>query len=451
VAVAVVAGLVAVCWPAQAQLLEQYFAPGVPGYGTEQGVTVLSRLRPLYDSSGVRVGDFTVRPSLDESVGYDSNPFGLSGGSGSALIHTAPSVSARSDWSRDSLGAAVSLDNYAYLDQPSQNRTDVSASLGGGYTIGRSDLDLGYSYLSLHATANQVGALAASVPTHYTVHDLRSDYSIDLGRVSFVPNVDVSRYSFDPAVIDGVAASQRYRDRVVGTGGVTTRYELSDQHDLLLVLQGVDSHYTNPQPGEPTNNSTSELALAGIDYQASGVWRYRLLAGIEHRDFAAAAFKSRTEPVAELAAIWTPTGLTTVTGTASRSIEEPSAEGTSGFVEDTVGLVVDHEYLRNVLLQGRAGVQAAQYMGGGSDTSYSVGGGVTWLLNRRVRLSANYDYNHQHGSSSVTQGGQLTPVELGSGGLVGTSLASGGVVNPNTITSGSYTDSLFLLTLHFGL
>ena len=37
---------------AHAQLLTSLFPEGVPGYGTEQGVTVQSRARPAYDLSG---------------------------------------------------------------------------------------------------------------------------------------------------------------------------------------------------------------------------------------------------------------------------------------------------------------------------------------------------------------------------------------------------------------
>ena len=431
---------------ARAQSLDAYFPAGIPGYGTQQGVTVLSRQRPLYDEPGVRVGDFVIRPTLDESFGYNSNLLGISGTPGSFLVKTSPAISAYSDWSRDRVGVSLSLDNYAYLNTPRQNETDANVSIGGAYTIGRSDLDLAYSHLSLHQTGTEVGALASDLPIHYSVDDVRTDYTIDLGRLSFVPNVDLSDYNFDNATILGVNTGQQYRDRVVATGGVTTRYELSDANHLLLVLQGVDSHYTQPQPGQPTNNSTSFLAMAGIDYQANGVFRYRLLAGVEHRDFASSTFKSRTAPIVQAGVIWTPTGLTTVTGTVSRTIEDVTAEGTEGYVYNNANIVVDHEYLRNVLLQGRVGFQAAQFLGGGSQDSYSIGGGVTWLLNRHMRLSANYDYVDQHGSSSGNTNGVLTPVILNTG----TTLTSA-VLNPNTLTTGSYTQSLFLVTLHLGL
>jgi hypothetical protein len=68
-------------------------------------------------------------------------------------------------------------------------------------------------------------------------------------------------------------------------------------------------------------------------------------------------------------------------------------------------------------------VQRADFLQGGTQqTSYSLGAGATWLVNRRVQLSATYDYTAQNGS--------------GTAGLP---------------ISGDYTRGLALLTLRLGL
>jgi hypothetical protein len=71
----------------------------VPGYDQ----SVLGRARPEYAPSGVRVGSFNLLPSLSEGLGYDDNILGSSNGKrGSLLVDTRASLSANSDWSRDS-------------------------------------------------------------------------------------------------------------------------------------------------------------------------------------------------------------------------------------------------------------------------------------------------------------------------------------------------------------
>jgi hypothetical protein len=75
------AWVIGLCLPAfaataEAQLLTSLFPGGVPGYGTEQGVTVQSRARPAYDPLGIRIDTAMARPLLYESFGYDNNIFG---------------------------------------------------------------------------------------------------------------------------------------------------------------------------------------------------------------------------------------------------------------------------------------------------------------------------------------------------------------------------------------
>jgi hypothetical protein len=198
---------------------------------------------------------------------------------------------------------------------------------------------------------------------------------------------------------------------------VTARYALSDQRDLVLVTQGIDSHFYDPGPGQPTNDSHSLLVMGGIDYQATGPWRYRLLLGIESRMFASKSFATHTAPVVSAEAIWTPTGLTTLTAQASRTIEDPAAEGTAGYTYTTAGLVVDHELRRNVLLQARTSYQTADYLQGGSTaTSFSIGGGVVWLINRRVRLALDYTFTDQTSGSPSTFNATPNLTTLSNGG-----------------------------------
>ena len=385
--------------PAWAQYISQFFPSGVPGYQDETGVTVASRLRAPYEPQGVHVGDFLVHAGLGESLGYRSNVAGFAGAPGSWFAETAPSATIVSDWSRDQLGAAVTVDNTRYFSTPKQDTTDWTVAIGGGYTIGRENLTAGYSHLSLHELPNAIGSPLSQTPIPYTVDDARLSYAFDQGRFKFIPRVDVQLYQYGDATVLGVPISQSFDNRVVATAGVETHYALTDQHSLLFVARGTESRYTDTPAGQPTCNSQSILALGGIDYQADGPWRYRLLVGVERRGFDAAQYATHTAPIAEASVIWTPTGLTTVTGTLSRTIEDATQLGTAGYTLTQGSVVVDHEYLRNVLLQAKGSLQAADYLQGGTtQTSYSFGAGAQWLLNQHLRVALTYSFTQQTGS-----------------------------------------------------
>ena len=385
---------------AQAQFIDTYLPANVPGFDQDRGVTVLSRLRPLYQEHGTRLGGFTIRGGLDERFGYNSNITGTQSGPDSPFFETNPSVSADSNWSRDRLGISATADRFDYLSAPRQSHTDWTIGLGGGLTLLRNTLDIGYSHVHGNEFGVNAGAVAYDAPVPFDVDIVRSSYTYDAGRVSLTPNLDFRLFQFGNALTDGTTITQRFRDRTVLSGGVTGRYALSNERSLVLVVQGSGSSYLNQQPGAPTNNSQSVLVLPGIDYQATGPWRYRILIGGELRSLDAAQYGSRVSPIFEASVIYTPTELTTVTATLRREIEDPEAEGTSGYTLTGTALQLDHELRRNVLLQGTASYRAVHYFQGLGDTdTYEFGGGATWLLDPHLSAFASYRFTHQDGSS----------------------------------------------------
>jgi hypothetical protein len=453
-----------------AQSADQYFPP-TSGYDQQPGLTVMSRARPLYAAPGIQFESFDIHPKLDQSVLYNTDPTGVSG-PGSWESVTSASVSAGSLWSRNGLGISLGADHYQYFALPGLDHTNWNVGLVGGYTIGDSPLVLAYSHQSYYqlgtslatartptpllgqtATSQPVtatgtegttspllgqtntfqpvttlGTVSTTTPLLDQTDTAQVNYTFNFSRLSVTPDVSVSSYRFGTATVLGTPLNQNYLDRNALAGGITSRYSLSEEGGLLVVARGIDDAYTNQQPGVPSNDSRNYLLLAGIDYQPRGVWRYRLLAGVELSTFSAAQYSTTTSPVMEGSFIWTPTGLTTLTGSLYRFIQPPQSAGTNGFVLTSARLVVDHELRRNILLQGRGSAQAAQYLQGGTQTNFTFGGGISWLLNRNVRLSLDYDAIKQSGTTGFS-----TPS------------------NPNTVTLGEYNQSLVALTLHMGL
>jgi len=408
---------------AGAAWLDTLFPPGVPGYGTEPGVTVASRLRPETQPEGVRNGAFILRPAWEQSIGYDSNVLGGPTPLGSWVVGTRPSLLVTSDWSRNALGAYVAADNRSDLNLPAQSRTNWTASLGGSIDIGRDRLTLAAAHIASHQDRTDLDALPTDSPVPFQVNDVRAAYTWSSGRWTVTPNLEFASWNFSNTSIMGVPASQAYRDRNVLQGGTTVSYELSPQRNLVFVTRAIGQNYLHPSPGQPSLNSTGYQALGGIDYDNDAVWRYRLLLGAEHRNFAAAAYPARSAPIVEGEITWMPSGMTTVTATVTRSMEDAAQEGVSGFIYTNAKLTLDHELRRDLLLQASAVLQRANFLqGGGQQTSASFGVGATWLMNRRVQLSAIYDLTAQRGSGTAT-----LPL------------------------AGDYTRSLVLLSLRLGL
>lgn len=377
---------------AQAQNIQAYFPPGTAGYDRDLGVTVLTRLRPLYEVPALQVGSFQVASGLDENLYYNSN-FNGSPNSGTWGSRTAASLSTSSNWTRNSLTGEIGFTNNQPFSLPNEGFTDWNVDLGGGYTIGDGGLQVGYSHQTYHQIGVNIGTVTSESPVRDQTDSAYLGYSANFARFTISPSVSATAYRFGTATAGGAALDESFLDRKVIAGGLVTRYSLSDEGSLLLVTRGIGSNFINPPAGQPQQDSTGVQMLGGLDYQAKGVWRYRLLVGVETRTFAASQYPTHTGLITEGSVIWSPTELTTLTGSISRGIEDPETPDTSGFTLTQGKLTVDHELRRNVFLQLRGAVAEAQFLtGGGSQTDIGLGGDVTWLLNQRLHLSLNYDW-----------------------------------------------------------
>lgn len=403
--VVAVLGFAFIYGPARAQLLDQYIPPDISGLSTEPSVTVLSRARPLYDSLGTRIGNFTIRPELNESLGYATNATATAKPHGSAVVETNAGVQAVYDHSGASGAAELSVDDVRYPSARAQSFTNWTASIGGSYEVGRDLLIASFEHLNLTQTVQDLDVPQLDQALAYEVNTVRLGYRFVLNRIFIQPNLTVSDFSYENGTARGVTYLQNYRDRTVYTPAVTVGYQLFPQASAIVVLRDAIGQYgqTSSSPFRRDFNDVS--VLGGIDYNPAGLVRYRVLAGYEVRSFVSAAYKSISSPVVEASVIWTPSGLTTVTGTAARSVQDSASEVTSGLTEMRLGLRVDHELRRNVLLRASFGFATDEYTGTSSSQSlFTAGAGATYLMNRNMRLTASYDFVKRRSSSGAGPG-----------------------------------------------
>ena len=386
---------------ATAEILAALLPEGVPGYDTDPGVTVETRLHPEQMPLGLRDGPLVAAPRLDESFGYNSNALPGPYRRGSWQVVTAPMLSLGTGWSRDAIGALFSIEDTRVLALPAQSRTDGTASVGVRLDNGEDQLTIAAAHIARHEDRGALDTIASDSPVAFQVDDVRAAYAMTSGPWSLVPSLEVANWTYGGTTVLGVPADQSFRDRVVLQGGLTVRYELAPLRSLLFVLRGIDQDYTRTPRGQISPDSVSTQMLAGIDYDDDAVWHWRLLVGGETRRFAASAYKTQTNLIAEAGVGWSPSGMTTVNATASRETDAAAQEGVSGLVYTGARLTIDHEYLRDLLLRASIGLQHADFFQGGHQTGTSAGIGVTWVLNRSLRLSFTYDQTDLHSPHGV--------------------------------------------------
>ncbi len=378
---------------AHAQYVTQFFPEGLFGTSDNLGVTVLTRARPETDYQGMHVGSFLVQPRASEGVGYDDNVTGTSPGKGSALFNTSASIAANSLWSRNALGAFLSVDDYRYPSLSNQDYTDWTAAIGGALDVGQNRITAGYSHLSLHQTARTLDSPQLDAPGAFSVDTLRTSSTIPAGRFAFNPSFTISDYRFQNVSIAGVPTSQAARDRIEFESSMTMRYEVAPLRSFVVSLRETEIHHTEAASGVPSTDSHGVTALAGVDFAASAVWHVSALFGVQARTYSSSAYSNDVAPVAEVNVIWQPTGLTTVTGTLDRRIEDAAEEGYVSYTLTAARLSVDHELRRDVLLGAHATWDNLAYNNGGGTSNFTGGGtSVTWLTNRNLHIVGSFDH-----------------------------------------------------------
>ena len=378
------------------RLLDQLITADIPGLAVEPGVTVLSRQRSEYDSLGIRLGEITIRPELRETIGFDDNVLGRASHRGSAVIETDARLRAFYDHSDTTAFAVLSVDNNRFPEQNQQNYTNYTASIGGAHQFGRDTLTASYEHLNLNQTVRDLDVPQLDQALAFRVDTARVAYHAVFNRVFVEPGLAVSNYAFDNGTVAGQPYVQTYRDRLVVQPSVTVGYELAPRRNLVVVVRDAVASYTNQAGFTPRRDYNDIAVLGGIDFDTGSIFRYRLLAGYESRSFSSSQLKTIQAPVVEAEVIWNPTGLTTVTATASRRIQDSADEATVGVTSTNLGLRVDHELQRNVLLRASANAFLDDYSRGqGSQQLFTAGTGATWLLNRTAQLGLNYDFTRR--------------------------------------------------------
>ncbi len=278
----------------------------------------------------------------------------------------------------------------------------MTAVAGGRLDIGEDKLTLAAAHLVQHEDEAALDTIASERPIEFQVDDLRASYAMTQGRWSIEPGIQATNWTYDDASINGLPASQAYRDRVVIQGGVTARYELAPLRNVVFIARAIEQDYTHTPAGQASPNSTSYQVLAGIDYDDDSVWRYRLLIGGEARQFASKLYRQQNTLIAEAGVSWSPSGLTTLNATVSRETGDAVQEGVSGLTYTTARLTIDHEYFRDLLFRASLGLQRADFFQGGYQVGTTAEVGVTWVMNRSARLSLTYNQTDVRGSNTPT-------------------------------------------------
>lgn len=397
-------------------------------YGRGRNVSVLERERPEYASLGEHVGSFTLFPKLETALAYDTNVYATHKNVASdGLAIVKPAFELQSNWSRHAVEFGAGGEFHEFVSNSSQNQT-------GWFTHANGHLDVyGDSYLAFGAdaehsyesrtNAGSPADAAKPVPQNTEGAYVRGIWQLNRFRTTLGVEDRESDYENVPAqnvntrAIRGVLdeSALNHNDwRLIG------REEFAISPDTAVFGQfGYSStNYTRPHVtvalngsanapiGTVSRNSNEVRGMVGANFDFAALMRGEFGVGYVDREYetiASHSYPTISGAMFEGKLEYFPSELTTVTLVASRLVQDAIYSISSGgYFDNQVNLRVDHELLRNLLLNAAVGYDQQEYQGADRhDHVFTVQGGANYFVNRSVGLGVTVNYADRNANGSV--------------------------------------------------
>jgi hypothetical protein len=371
---------------------------------------VSERARPEYDPIGIRTGGFIAYPTLTSSVEYTDNLFASSNNSQDDTIFVlTPDLRFESQWGRHALNAQVSASTRFHSENDGNDFTDYGGSVDGRLDITRrTSVSANAGYRVGHEERSSPDLPSSAVePTEFQEVTAGIAINHQFNRLALRPSFVFSSLDFADVALRpplGGVVNNDDRDRNEWIGGLRVLYEISPALSLFSEASYGQSEYDNNDDvaagGTVKRDSSAIQGVVGALVDISSLVQGEFAVGYTDTDYEAGAFRDIEGVVADAQLDWLVTDLTTLGFAASREVQETTIDGASGNLVTEVGVSVDHEFLRNLILGAGASYSTSDFEGAGrEDEAFSVGMSGTYLVNRNLRV--NLQYNYQNRDSNV--------------------------------------------------
>ena len=374
------------------------------GGSDQRGDSVRYRTRPAYDAVGIRAGAFTVLPQVNLVGKYDDNIYATDVNETDDFItELATSVSVESGWSRHALNVVAGVRQYIYADNTDENRLDWNVGADGLIDVTRdTQLRGALAYRQLHEDrGDPSAAAAASEPTEYSLLTGAASLDHRFNRLTTRISGGYSEYDYkDVLSTTGVVIDQDDRDRAEYEESLRVGYDVSP--DTNVYVQGTLNQrvYDLTVPVVAVNRDSDGYAVvAGSDFRLSNLMQGGVFVGYQEQSYDDPTLANTSGLAYGASVEWYVTPMTTVSFDAAATIEETTTVGASGYTSQQGGVRVDHELLRNVLVNARVSYESNDCEGvARTDDTLRAGLGVDYLLNRNFVVGVGYDYTDRDSS-----------------------------------------------------
>jgi hypothetical protein len=369
-------------------------AQPIPPVAADKPMTPPAMPMDPYEPTGFTVGNFLVKPAVELTTGYDSNPGRVPGGKGSPVVVIAPVVAVRSQFDKHQLNADV---RAAYVDDTQTNlisHPTVDAHVNGRYDLADTTALNGEGHFMLDAddpgTARFTGKFT-KIPLVSTVGASGGvTQKFDPFEVSVKGAVDHVQFQ-NVGLTDGQILSNQ--DRNFNQYAVQSRvsYALNDQyHPFIDVAVDRRVHELPVDMLGFRRDSTGTAVEGGVTFALTDKLTGDAAVGYLTRQYQDAMLKSVSGFIADANLMYQINPDNTLQFGAKSQVAEIAEAGISGVLKRDVTLEYDHQFEPWLVGTLMTGYGADVFVGSTRvDNRYFVDFGMLYKVSRLLQLQAH--------------------------------------------------------------
>jgi len=358
-----------------------------------------------YQPLGIKIGGFKLDPSFEIENEWNDNIFqSQTEVVDDFIFHLRPSVNVISDWSVHELAFSARADVAQYATNDAENTEEYFFDVSGRLDILKDSFaQVDVSYANQSEDRGSPDSVAGSIePTEYQTFSGGVLLEHKTNRLKFSLSNDFNHTEYKNGQSQLFAIINDGRNRWDNTSTARVGYEINSGYEAYVLGSYNFVDYDRLTSGIERSSEGYEIST-GVTLDFTGKLIGDFYIGYREQSYDASVLDTIGDITGGIGLQWMPTTLTTVNTGLDRSIQETTQGTSSGSFVTALSASVDHELMRNFLLNASAGYTFTEFEGGNEreDDSYNVGLSAKYLFNRNVFAKMGYGFSSRSATSNV--------------------------------------------------
>lgn len=368
----------------------------VPAQDIDRYETVQNRSRPELDALGMRLGALKLFPAVELEYRDVDNIFADdTNEQDDTIVLVNPQVRLQSGWSRHQLRLGADLLVARYSDFDNEDYDDLRVWGDGRLDLGNGRITLIARHADLHQDRSSPDDERSIEPVEFSADSVELTYRFEAGANFAEAGIEADLLDFEDAMRFGGGVDEnddRDRDRLELKLRVGRK--LSEEYSGFVEVQTEEIEYDQEfdEDGFQRSSDTYEL-FAGTSVDLSGRVFGEVYVGYRDRDYDDPRFENADGVAFGADVTWNLTGLTTLNFSGSSEIDSTTIVGASGIEVTRLGLTVDHELLRNLIISLTAAATSEDFEGLDRDDDIQrYAAQARYMMNRNLYVTAGVEH-----------------------------------------------------------